>query len=234
MRTIYCDGACVPNPGASAAAAILLSAAPTETPEATKVRRLGHGTNQSAELTALIMALDLAEGLAEPATIRSDSQYSVNGATSWLARWKRNGWRNAKKEPVANKQLWLEIDARLDRLARLKRSPQILWVKGHNIDRWNNLVDSLANSAVTSRTRTTPETIERPAERPDPKIRAALAEFVAKLETRLADPTSYPADWTGDEWRRQALTAMRTAAQDSDPLSAAFYAFFVAAPASLR
>ena len=54
----------------------------------------------------------------------------------------RNGWVNARKEPVANKQLWQHlipyfIDVRID----------FHKVKGHNGDKWNEYVDNLAVAA---------------------------------------------------------------------------------------
>ena len=58
-------------------------------------------------------------------------------------KWERNGWRNSKKEPVANVDLWKP-------LIELVRSGDVSfrWVKGHSGDPMNDLVDQLAVAAV--------------------------------------------------------------------------------------
>ena len=49
--------------------------------------------------------------------IHTDSQYLRNGVMSWLANWKRNGWRTADKKPVKNVDL-VEAPRCRARLAR--------------------------------------------------------------------------------------------------------------------
>ena len=42
--------------------------------------------------------------------VYTDSAYLHNCITQkWYENWIHNGWRNAKKEPVANKQLWQNL-----------------------------------------------------------------------------------------------------------------------------
>lgn len=48
--------------------------------------------------------------------ISTDSEYLYRGATQWLASWKRRTWRKADGKPVANKDLWIEIDMQLERV----------------------------------------------------------------------------------------------------------------------
>lgn len=70
-------------------------------------------TNQRAELTAIIMALEWAlevyEGLnGAPyirVTIRTDSKYVVGCMTEWIYKWRDNGWVNARGVAVANYDL---------------------------------------------------------------------------------------------------------------------------------
>ncbi len=76
--------------------------------------------------------------------IVSDSTYVVNCfRDNWWVKWERNGWRNSKKEPVANVDLWKP-------LIELVRSGDVSfrWVKGHSGDPMNDLVDQLAVEAV--------------------------------------------------------------------------------------
>ena len=58
-------------------------------------------------------AIQALESLTRPSTVRlhTDSIYVRNGITSWLAGWKRNGWRTASKQPVKNEDLWQRLEA---------------------------------------------------------------------------------------------------------------------------
>lgn len=103
-------------------------------------------TNQRCELIAAIMAcekatqfLDNLDGF-DKIIIHSDSAYLINCyKQKWYANWERNGWVNAKKQPVANIDLWKRLipffnDVRFS----------FLKVKGHSGDRLNELTDLLA------------------------------------------------------------------------------------------
>jgi ribonuclease HI len=135
---IFCDGACSGNPGPGGFGAILragnsvkeLSGSARET------------TNNRMEMTAAITAL---EALNRPCRVRltTDSQYLVKGMREWLAGWISKGWRNSKKEPVLNRDLW----ERLDALARM-HTVEWLWVKGHAGHPENERCDELARQAI--------------------------------------------------------------------------------------
>lgn len=43
------------------------------------------------------------------------SDYLKDGATSWLAGWKRRGWRRRDGEPVSHRELWSELDGLMHR-----------------------------------------------------------------------------------------------------------------------
>lgn len=106
----------------------------------------GDTTNNRMELTAAVKAL---EALKEPCavTIVTDSQYLKKAFTEgWLEKWQRNGWKTAGKEPVKNKDLWLEL-LRLAQVHVLSWE----WTKGHAGHVENELVDSLALKARKSR-----------------------------------------------------------------------------------
>jgi ribonuclease HI len=92
------------------------------------------------EVMAVLEALRSLDG---PLEIVSDSTYVVNCFRDrWWARWQANGWRNAKKQPVANTDLWRPLVE-----VYLQRLPTFRWVKGHSGDRMNDLVDRLAVAA---------------------------------------------------------------------------------------
>jgi ribonuclease HI len=139
-RTIYTDGACSGNPGPGGWA---WAEAPEGTPNGSGSE--AHTTNQRMEIMAVLEALRSTDG---PVTIVSDSTYVVNCfRDKWWVRWQANGWRNAKKEPVANADLWKPL---IDLVQQ--RQPEFRWVKGHSGDRMNDLVDRLAVAAAVAAT----------------------------------------------------------------------------------
>lgn len=103
-------------------------------------------TNQRMELIAAIKGCLSLEtlGLAnEAVTIFSDSAYLINCKTQrWYQSWKRNGWINSKKQPVANQDLW-------EQLIPYFEKSNIIWqkVKGHTGNKWNEYVDKFAVQA---------------------------------------------------------------------------------------
>jgi ribonuclease HI len=132
---IYTDGACSGNPGPGAWAAILVAGGK----EREKTGFDPSTTNNRMELTAAIEALRV---LKRPCDVRlySDSAYLVSAFTrGWLVNWKKNGWKNASRDPVSNQDLWQELD-------RLAATHRIEWVKvaGHADHVYNNRCDALA------------------------------------------------------------------------------------------
>jgi len=94
------------------------------------------------ELTAAIEAL---EALTRPSAVQlnTDSTYVRNGITSWLAGWKRNGWKTSDKKPVKNADLWQRLDGAVSR-----HQVEWRWVKGHAGVPGNERADALANQGM--------------------------------------------------------------------------------------
>lgn len=137
--TIYTDGACSGNPGPGGWAAVVLYSGRKEEVSGGE----GNTTNQRMELRAAVEALRHLLGPSSVA-LYSDSAYLVNAfKDNWFARWERNGWRNARREPVANQDLWRE-------LLRLNRVHRITWhkVKGHSNNHYNDRCDLLARREI--------------------------------------------------------------------------------------
>ena len=134
--TLHTDGACLGNPGPGGWAAIL------QWGEHESVLKggLANSTNNQMELMAVIMGL---EALNRPVsiTVVSDSKYVLNGIQNWLEGWKRNGWKNAKKQPVANQELWQRLDA-----ATQPHRIDWQWIKGHAGHPLNERCDDLARA----------------------------------------------------------------------------------------
>jgi len=135
---IYTDGACRRNPGPGGWGVLLRSKG--------HEKELCGGaletTNNQMELLAAIKAL---ESLKEPCQVElfTDSKYVKLGITEWIINWKTNGFKNAKKKPVVNAQLWIRLDT-----VASEHQINWQWVKGHagHID--NERADALANRGL--------------------------------------------------------------------------------------
>ena len=136
---LYTDGACSGNPGPGGWGAILffgdikkeLSGGKKET------------TNNVMEITAVIEGL---KALKRPCNVKvySDSAYVVNAfEKNWIDSWIKNNWRTSNKEPVKNKELWIELYD----LTRI-HNVQFIKVKGHSDNEFNNRCDELARCAI--------------------------------------------------------------------------------------
>ena len=138
MIKIYTDGSCLKNPGNGGWAAIInvnnvikeISGSVKDT------------TNNKMELMAPIKAIQEVKEQ-QPIEIYTDSQYVKLGITDWIHKWIKNNWQTSKKEPVKNKELWME-------LYELTKSHEIkwIWVKAHAGNTLNEQVDLLAKQAA--------------------------------------------------------------------------------------
>lgn len=76
-------------------------------------------TSNRAELRAVDGALQMRHWPGEgfhSVVIAADSEYVVRGATEWCHKWLLNGWRFSKGTPVANRDLWESVLARVGTL----------------------------------------------------------------------------------------------------------------------
>ena len=120
---VWTDGACSGNPGPGGWAAIVVA------PDGAAVEHSGgdrHTTNNRMEYTAAIEGLrSLPSG--SRACIVTDSRLMIDSMTTWLAGWKRKGWKTASGDPVKNQDLVKALDAELARHADVRWH----WVRGH-------------------------------------------------------------------------------------------------------
>lgn len=136
---VFTDGACSGNPGPGGWA---WAVAPGGTP-------CGSGgtartTNQRMEVQAVLEAIR-ALPAAHPIIVTSDSTYVVNCfRDAWWVGWRKRGWKNASKQPVANRDLWEPL---ID-LVLARGNVTFRWVKGHSGDPMNDLVDRMAVAAA--------------------------------------------------------------------------------------
>lgn len=141
---IFTDGASRSNPGPGGYGTILKYIDPQGV---THQKELSQGfrctTNNRMELLAVIVGF---EALKRPCTVDlySDSKYVVDAFNQhWVDGWLKRNWKNAKKEPVKNIDLW-------QRLLKAKEPHTVTfhWVKGHAGHPENERCDELATTAA--------------------------------------------------------------------------------------
>jgi ribonuclease HI len=138
---LFTDGACSGNPGPGGWGAILR----TDGHEKELSGGEAATTNNRMELMAVIEGLN---ALKKPSavTVFTDSRYVMDGAMTWLANWKKRGWKTADKKPVKNEDLWRALD---DAMAR--HTLKWEWVRGHTGHVENERADALARGAIPAR-----------------------------------------------------------------------------------
>jgi ribonuclease HI len=141
------DGACKGNPGKGGWACILRFG---------ELKREIFGsspftTNNRMELAGAIEGL---RRLKETCSVEivTDSEYLRKGMMSWIAGWKRNGWKTSAKKPVTNKDLWILLDELVE-----AHKIQWTWTKGHAHHEDNNRCDELASTAAESQLHSEPD-----------------------------------------------------------------------------
>ena len=139
MIKVFTDGACSGNPGIGGWGVVILIN--DSDPIFLKGGEI-QTTNNRMELTATIKALKYFKEH-QLITLITDSKYVKDGIESWIANWKKNGWRTTSKKPVKNKELWIELDSQIS-----KHNITWKWVKGHAGDRYNEKADFLARRFI--------------------------------------------------------------------------------------
>jgi ribonuclease HI len=132
----YADGACTGNPGPAGLGVVVVQ---DGAPRVKLSEYLGQGTNNIAELTAILRALAEAPDPAQPLTIYTDSQYAIGVL--------QKGWK-AK----ANTELVAEVKEAL----KARSNAKLVYVPGHAGVAMNELADELAREAVRARRTTRP------------------------------------------------------------------------------
>lgn len=131
---IHCDGSCSGNPGRGGWGAILKFG----DIEKEIFGGESNTTNNRMELTAAIKSLEALIRSTE-VIITLDSQYVQLGITQWIKKWKQNGWKSGKNEPVKNRDLWEQLD-----LLTNQHKITWNWIKSHSGNKMNERADGLA------------------------------------------------------------------------------------------
>jgi ribonuclease HI len=127
---VWTDGACSGNPGPAGLGVVVLDG--TERKELSEY--LGEGTNNIAELTAILRGLQEIKDRARPVVVYTDSQFSIDMMTK--------GWK-AKKN--------IELVAEVRAMCRQFPDLRFVWIRGHANVPLNMRCDELARQAVSRR-----------------------------------------------------------------------------------
>ncbi len=143
--SIYCDGACEPNPGNAGSGIVVYRAG--------KLAELWYGlyhprgTNNTAELNALYHALRMAEAeikTGNTVEVCSDSAYAINCIRSWAPSWEKKGWKKPGGE-IKNLEIIQDCYAIY---RRIKKELTLTHVAAHVGTEGNELADRMAMLAV--------------------------------------------------------------------------------------
>jgi len=154
IMEIYVDGGCRGNgrPGSIGAAAAVIKKKYGKCDIWTRsLPKNPTPTNQRAEITAIILALELAlEKLERLETnpyldvkIYSDSKYAVECMSNWVYKWSKNGWINAAGYGVANRDL-IEKASGLDDRLKEEGDVEYIWIPREK----NELADRYCNEEM--------------------------------------------------------------------------------------
>jgi ribonuclease HI len=146
--SIYCDGACDPNPGHAGSGIVVYRAG--------KLAELWFGlynpmgTNNTAELNAFYHALRMAEAeikAGNTVEVCSDSAYAINCIRAWAPSWEKKGWKKLGGE-IKNLGIIQDCYAIY---RRIKEELHLTHVAGHVGTEGNELADRMAMLAVQSK-----------------------------------------------------------------------------------
>jgi ribonuclease HI len=143
--SIYCDGACEPNPGNAGSGIVLYRAG--ELAQLWFGLYNPMGTNNTAELNALYHALRMAEAEIETGNtveVCSDSAYSINCIRSWAPNWEKKGWKKPGGE-IKNLEIIQDCYAIY---RRIEEELKLTHVAAHAGTEGNELADRMAMLGV--------------------------------------------------------------------------------------
>ncbi|KAI9836273.1 MAG: hypothetical protein M1819_001610 [Sarea resinae] len=143
MLRIFTDGSSLGNGARGAIAGVGVYFGADDERNVSEALAGPRQTNQRAELTAILRALDIAPRH-RSVTIFTDSKYAIDCVTVWYINWRRNNWQTAAKKPVENRDLVESILTKIEERNALKVETKFEWLKGHADHAGNIAADRLA------------------------------------------------------------------------------------------
>lgn len=149
------------------------------------------GTNNTGELQAMLKAFQvIAETYPDAAIIYSDSEYVIKGL-NYLPNWKKNNFITTSGRPVANKEIWLELDDLKQKLVANKIPFKITWIKGHG----DETKDNRTNATISN----------------------LFADKMARIGASLSNNLGYGLDLTDSNGEVQVELTLDDLKEEKDP-----------------
>ncbi|BFZ59558.1 hypothetical protein YB2330_000569 [Saitoella coloradoensis] len=172
---VYTDGSCLGNGKRNPIAGVGVYFGPSDPRNCTERLPGPIQTNNRAELTAIIRALERTSR-SENVRIWTDSQYSIGCLTKWWRGWVAKGWTGAKGKGVENVDL---IKKALELLRRRGDGKiKFEYVRGHVGIHGNEMADQLAVNGSLHGSPISREPSLPPSRSPTPE----LGEVMPKIE----------------------------------------------------
>ncbi|KAI4258000.1 MAG: hypothetical protein LQ352_001390 [Teloschistes flavicans] len=140
---IHTDGSALGNGQTGAFAGVGVYFGPGDKRNVSEILPGPRQTNQRAELTAILRALEIVPKN-RGVSIITDSKYAIDCVTVWYVNWRKNGWKNASGKAVENKDLIENILTKIEERKLLQVQSEFEWVKGHAHHPGNVEADRLA------------------------------------------------------------------------------------------
>jgi len=145
---VFSDGACSGNPGPGGWGTIVYN------PKG-NIIELGdhqdHTTNNAMEITGVLKGLTYLRNIRKeadsPVHVFSDSTYVLRGIQFWVWGWKRKNWLNAEGQPVANKDLWLDLSSQVSNFKKIHWH----YLRGHKGIPANERCDQIATARAKNK-----------------------------------------------------------------------------------
>ena len=109
--TIHTDGSCQTQTRIGGWAAILSCGEHCKTLSGSAADT----TVNAMELMAVVNGLNALKEAHQTVTLYTDSNYVARGVNEWLSDWVDRGWLTAARQPVANRALWEQLQALMQR-----------------------------------------------------------------------------------------------------------------------
>ncbi|KAL8841790.1 MAG: hypothetical protein Q9170_000823 [Blastenia crenularia] len=140
---IHTDGSSLRNGATDAFAGVGVYFGPGDARNVSETLPGLRQTNQRAELTAILRALEIVPKNLNVSII-TDSKYGIDCVTVWYINWKKNGWKTSAGKAVENKDLVENILAKIEERESLGAQTAFEWIKGHANNPGNVEADRLA------------------------------------------------------------------------------------------
>ena len=145
---VFTDGACSNNGKNKAKAGIGVYFGDNDKRNIYKICK-GNQTNNNAELTAILEAINICKNINKNVIIYTDSKYSINCYTEWSSEWIKNNWKMKNNKIPEN----INVIKRGYTLLQENKNISLKYIKAHTnlMDKYsigNRKADKLATDSI--------------------------------------------------------------------------------------